>query len=322
MTTETLPVFPTERDIAAARLFEQDQRKLDKFQTRYVYLPFQDGQCAPIPGGYVPAGIIHPIPAPKGKCNVRLLEKDAQVLEVVSPSAGVTDIGAPKRTHGDPVIQALIVEIERLQREARERGQEPASIAIYLQETDLIVNSVVQRYLQEGAIEITALAGMPEAVFQRYQINQKVFGADEVPQTAHAIRERLAALTGELGKKPTEAGAVLKAVADQILRSVATCEAFCKQHIEKRHLQMDNPQDTNPKGYSRRDLRAIEFIGAIRREDYLQRREEEQREAALAIPKLLEAQERRDQMWAQMFEQMSNTMTEQTKTLQSIAGKK
>ena len=63
--------FHAEPDAGAIALFEQQQRELNKHRTRYIFLPLFDAACYQVPGGYVPAGAIYPLAAPKGFCNVR-----------------------------------------------------------------------------------------------------------------------------------------------------------------------------------------------------------------------------------------------------------
>src|SRR5262245_2764001 len=102
-----------------------------QYQTRYVYAPLLDAICQQIPGGYVPAGVIHAIPAPKGKINVKVLPEGAQVLQVVSPSLGLP---APpsKPQQLDPTIQALVDQVQELR--AASTPVEKPSIAIFLHE--------------------------------------------------------------------------------------------------------------------------------------------------------------------------------------------
>jgi hypothetical protein len=258
MTTDINQAFPAEIDGAAKALYEQQQKALNRFTTRYVYLPFQDGQCTAIPGGYVPAGRIHPIPAPEGKTNVRLLPEGAQVLRVV-------------KTGGD----------------------EPESIAIYPMEVEPIVNGVLALYLKEGAVEIAPLFGMSVRAFEQHRINDLIFG-EEIPSTARGLRDRMTEVKVQAAKQTNQASATLSKIADIILRGVDQCAAFCSEHVRERHLQMENPHDQNPKRYSRRDLRALEFIEAVRKEQYLQQVAEQQQQAAMAIPEMLKIMQERE----------------------------
>lgn len=300
--------FTVETDAAAAALFEQQQRELDRHQTRYVYLPFQDGLCPQIPGGYVPAGAIHPVPAPKGKINVKALPDGAQVLQIVSPSLGVPDV-AVRTQHKDPEMQRLYDEIEKLKQMAVSRGQEPPSIAIYLHEVKPIVDSVTSLYAREGGIEVMGLFGMPEKVFEKYRINDFLFGLEgERPTTAKGILAQLREATKKIQAQKGEAGRVLNQAVGEIRKAVERCEQFCAEHVRQRHLEMDDPQNDAPKRYSRRDLRAIDFASITKRNEYLQRQAEQQEQATKAIPEMLEVMARREQQWAQMFGQMTETL--------------
>lgn len=311
--------FPAETDRGTAELFERQQRELHKYQARYVYAPFQDMICPQVPGGFIPAGVIHPIPAPKGKINVKLLPEGAQVLQVVSPSMGIPRPASQVR-HKDPEIERLLREIAELRQAAMERGQEPPSVAIYLHEVAPIVGGVMSVYGREGAIEVTALFGMPENAFEKHRVNDMLFGPEgERPATAKAVRERMQQVVKRASSQKGDAGRILTGIASEILASVEQCERFCKEHVRQRHLEMDDPQNDAPKRYSRRDLRAIEFIGAVRREEYTQQAAEQQQQAMSAIPQMLEAMERREQQWAQTFAEMSKALTAQTEALKSIS---
>lgn len=308
--------FPAETDLATAELFEQQQREMNKFQTRYVYLPFYEGICQQIPRGFVPAGVIHPIPAPKGKVNVKLLPEGAQVLMVVSPSVGVPRPGA-KIQHKDPEIAELLRQIEQLRQMATDRGNDPPNIAIYLHEVKPIVDGVTSVYGREGAVEIRALFGMPENAFEKHNMNDLIFGVEsERAATAQAILERMDRVIKQAGSQKGEAPKILMNVATEIAESVRRCERFCEEHVRQRHLEMEDSSSDAPKRYSKRDLRALDFIGGVRREEYLQRVAAQQQQAQVAIPRMLEAMERREQQWADMFAEMTNVL----KSISASAG--
>jgi len=300
--------FPAETDMATAELFEQQQREMNKYQTRYVYLPFIDAISPQIPNGCAPAGVIHPIPAPKGKVNVKLLPEGAQVLMVVSPSVGVPHPAAQIR-HKDPEIENLLKQIDTLRRLATDRGQDPPNIAIYLHEVKPIVDGITSVYGREGAVEVKALFGMPENAFEKHKMNDLIFGAEgERLTTAQAIYERMEKVVKQAGGQKGEASKILTAVASEIIDAVRRCERFCEEHVRQRHLEMEDPQNDAPKRYSKRDLRALDFIGGVRREEYLQRVAAQQQQAQVAIPRMLEAMERREQQWAEMFAEMTGVM--------------
>ncbi len=307
-------VFPAETDLATAELFEQQQREMNKFQTRYVYLPFTDAISPQVPRGFVPAGVIHPIPAPKGKINVKLLPEGAQVLMVVSPSVGVPR-PASKIQHKDPEIAELLRQIEQLRQAAADRGAEPANIAIYLHEVKPIVDGVTSVYGREGAVEVASLFGMPENAFEKHKMNDLIFGAEsERVATAQAILERMEKVIKQASGQKGEASKILTNVATEVAESVRRCERFCEEHVRQRHLEMEDSQSDAPKRYSKRDLRALDFIGGVRREEYLQRVAAQQQQAQVAIPRMLEAMERREQQWTEIFAEI-------TQVLKSISAK-
>lgn len=308
--TETInQTFPAETDQATAEVFEQQQRELSKYQTRYVYVPLHDVACPQIENGYIPAGVIHPIPAPRGKINVKLLPEGAQVLYVTSPSVGVRRDPRARRTHSDPEVAQLIEELERLKQQALDRGQEPPNIAVYLHETGPILNAITSTYGHQGAIEVKALAGMPAIAFKKHALNDHLFGAEaDRPATATGIRARMQAVVEQGRGQKGEAARILTQVAQEVVASVEQCGRYCSEHVRQRHLEMDDPQNDAPKRYSQRDLRAIEFVGAIKREEYLQHVAEQQQQAMAAIPRMMEAMQKRDEQWAQIFAEMTNTL--------------
>jgi hypothetical protein len=307
---QTLAVEP---DSATVALFEQQQRELQRYQTRYVYAPFMDPICAQVPVGYVPAGAIHPIAAPKGKINKKALPEGAQVLQVVSPSVGVP--GPPsKPKQFDPTLQALNDRIAQLESDVAERRKEPPSIAIYLHDVVPIVANLVSVYAREGLVEIRSLFGLPDAAFEKYRFNDLLFGPEgERPVTARGVRERMNAIIKQATAQKGEGALKLLLVAGEIVKSVDLSEAFAREHIRLRHIAMDDPNDPEPKRYSRRDIRALEFAEIERRELVAQQTAAEQRMASQATPMLLEAMERRDKQMEKVFEGMTEALKAITK---------
>jgi hypothetical protein len=315
--------FPSEHDQAAQEVFEQQQRELRKYQTRYVYVPLYDVACPQIENGYVPAGVIHPIPAPRGKINVKLLPEGAQVLYVTSPSVGVRRDPSMRRTHSDPAIAALIEELERMKQQALDRGQEPPNIAVYLHETGPIINAITSTYGHQGAVEVRALAGMPVNAFNKHEINDHLFWPESVKTvTAAKIRVQMLKVAEQGKAQKGEAARVLTLITQEILASVEQCERHCDQHVSQRHLEMDDPQSDAPKRYNQRDLRAIEFIGATKRNEYLQKRDDEQRQMMAAVPQMLEESRRQNERLAEVMSEMANLLKAQTEVLKSSASKK
>lgn len=306
--------FAGELDLAATAMFERQQRELDKYKTRYVYLPFMHGCCSPqVTGGSVPAGVAHAIAAPYGKLDVRLVPEGAQMLMVVSPSTGVSAQKAAL-AHKDPEMLAMMQRLRQLEEQlAKDRGQEPASVAIYLHEVAPIVHDIISYYGTEGAIEINALAGIPERAFEQHGINDKLFGAEgERPVTARGIRVRMQAVVEQAKKQKGEEGRVMGAIAMDVLRSVDQCEKFCKEHIRSRHLEMEDPKSDAPKRYSARDLRALDFTEQPRLYEYMERQAEEQRAAEKAAAdreeRLINLMERRDQQFERLLGDMSGAL--------------
>ena len=247
---------------------------------------------------------------------------------VVSPSAGVRKLPGDAK-HPDPEIQRLFDRLKVL-----EGGTlAPANIAVYLHEVGPIVAGLLAQYGHEGAIEIATLREMPDGAFAKHRLNDLLFGPEgERPTTAAAIRSRMNDIIERASSQVGEAARILNGVANEILASVDVCEKYCAEHIRVRHLKMDDPQDSDPKRYSRRDLSALAFTGTARREEYKQLVAEQQQRAMTAIPQMLEAQERRDQQWMSTLSAMSEAQerreaqwagvfAEMSEALQAIAGK-
>lgn len=274
--------FPS-ADNSSKELFEKQQRELNKYATRYLYAPFQTVACPQVPGGVIPAGAIYAMPAPKGKVNAALLPDGAQILELVAPAPDA-----------------------------------PKSVAVYLFETEPIVQGIANLYGREGVVEIKALFGMSEVAFEEHRINALLFGS-EPPTTASAIAARMAAVIDQAGKQSTPAAQVLARVAREVFLSAQACAQMCSEHVRERHLQMDDPNHDGPKRYSRRDLRAIEFIGAVRREQYLQHVAEQQQQAMTAIPQMLQVMQEQHRQSAEMMGQMAAVLKELPDALKAVA---
>lgn len=313
MDTTINEAFPAANDRATVELFEQQQRELNRYVTRYVFVPFLDGICQQVPGGYVPAGLIHPIPAPKAKIDRRLLPDGAQILQVVSPSEGIP---APKSQaqHKDPDMQRLLDEVAALRAMSIAKGMEPPSVAIYLLETAPIVANITSIYGREGAVEITALRGMPDNAFAHYKINDLLFGSER-PATLSALIKRMQAVIAQAQSQKSKPTEMLAKIASEIIVSARTCERFCKEHIRERHLQMEDPKDDNPKRYSIRDHRALDLAELPRRYEYMERQAEEQKQAQEAAAK---REERLIEMVQERDDKLATVLGDMAKVLQSI----
>jgi hypothetical protein len=110
----------------------------------------------------------------------------------------------------------------------------------------------------------------------------------------------------------SDAARRLFGVAKEILASVDICDDFAAQHVRERHAQMDSPNyDVNefgPLRYSRRNLRAIEFCGAVKREDFKQQVLTEQRESVAQVPVVLELMRQQNEKLADAFVRMADLL--------------
>jgi hypothetical protein len=301
-------------------LWERNERAKKQFQTRYVYLPFVDGSAASSIG-YAPAGSIFPIEAPRGKMNARLVPEGAQMLMVVSPSTGIPARlaqSAGVADAGNPATAALLRRIDDLEKKLTEGQQEPKSIAVYLIETAPIVDTLLQYYGPEGGVEITSLAGMDAADFGRHKINDLLFGPEgERPTTAGAVREQMNKVLTRTSGSTSAAGRILNGCANEILASVDTCERYCVESMRVRHLNIDDEHNSDPKRYSRRDLRALEFAGLARREDQKQMTIDLQEQSMRALPVMFGMLQAQNERWEKLFDRLidklDNTATPKNK---------
>jgi hypothetical protein len=266
-------------------LNDRHLRELQKYETRYLFLPFLDASHPSLDGGAVPAGEIFALDAPRRHIPMRDLPMD---------------------------VPASVVE----------HGLGPnKDIACYLDEPGPILSAILQDFRAQGAVEITALKGMQGAQFQRLKLNDIIFGSPR-PATAAALRERMAHVLRQAKEQKTDASAKLAEIANTVLQSVAVCEPFCERVLQETHADMDTAKTGNAdakRRYDRRDLRAIEFIGAIPREQQMLAIANEQRQQAAALPAILQQMNEQNERWAQLAEGMMNTMNAQAEMLKVIA---
>ena len=275
--------FPYQ-DASSKELFEKQQRELNRYTTRYVYAPFRTVSCAQLPGGVVAGGEIVAIPAPRGHIMAALLPDGAQVLELVAPEPGA-----------------------------------PKSVAVYLHDVEPIIRGLESQYAREGFVEITALYGMADSAFEANKINDLLFGSPR-PVTASAIRARMNEVIAKADGQATKAAQVLAQIAREVLRSVEICAVMASEHVRERHIQIDDPNHDGPKRYSQRDLRAIEFVGAIKREEYLQHVADRQEQATAAIPQMLLVMQEQQRQTTELMGQMAELLKAQTEALKASAG--
>lgn len=251
-------------------LSDRHLRELSKFETRYIFLPFAEVSHPSLDGKTVPAGEIFALDAPRRPIPMRDLPMDNPAT-VVEHSAG------PNK-----------------------------DIAFYLDEPGPILASIIQSALTAGAVEITELKGMQGEQFQALKLNDIIFGLPR-PTTAAALVARMNEVLQQSARQKGEAGEKLASIAKTILGSVKTCANYCKGVLQETHADMDTAKTGNleaKRQYDRRDLRAIEFIGAIPREQQMLAIAQEQREQAAALPSLLERMDQRDAYFAMLAEGM------------------
>lgn len=245
-------------------LQEKQLKELAKYETRHIFVPFQAVSHPSLEGREIPPGEIYALDAIKRHAPVwRLPESGAQVLEVTGPNKNVV---------------------------------------IYLDEPGPVLTSILQSAGAQGAIEITALKGMQRAQLKALGINEIVFGTPR-PTTAAAYRDRMSAIMNQAQKQKGDSAATLASIAAAIFRSIDTCERYCDRILQQTHAEMDTAKTGNKDAkqrYDRRDLRAIEFIGAIPREQQMVALAKEQQQHAALVPVILERMEKRDEQFAEL----------------------
>lgn len=266
-------------------LSDRHLRELAKYETRYLFLPFIDASHPSLDGGVIPAGEIFPLDAPRRFIPMRDLPMD-------NPATVVEHSLGPNK-----------------------------DIACYLDEPGPILASIIQSFVTAGAVEITELKGMQGAQFQALRLNDIIFGTPR-PTTAAALAARMNEVLQQSARQKGEASDKLASIARTILKSVETCAVYCEGVLQETHADMDTAKTGNPEAkrrYDRRDLRAIEFIGAVPREQQMLAIAQEQRQTAAAIPSLLQQMNEQNQRWAEIANGMMATMNAQTEMLRAIA---
>jgi len=317
-TEESIPnEFTNEVDSHTLALWELNQRQTEKHKTKYVFTPFMDVPCSQVPGGAIPANTIYCLSAPKGKTLVNLLPQGAQVLMLVGPDRGLPIPVDPRQTPPPqpPEIAALTERIKHL--EAAAVPLAPKNIAVYLHEVPPIVSELVQIYAKYGLIEIKSLREIPDGTFHANRLGDLILGPEaERPRTAEAYRARMSLLLEKAAGETNDAARVIAGAAREILASVETCDDYCARWVKQRHSQLESTNydhaEFGPQRYSRHDLRAIEFCGAIKLADFKQQILDEQRQSVAAIPVVLELQRQQNEKWAQMFERMLDVIDRQS----------
>ncbi len=109
-----------------------------------------------------------------------------------------------------------------------------------------IVNSVRQRYGGKGLVEITALAGMPEAQFSALKLNER-FGL-----TAELNVEQIRASVDTAKNKTTnlppdsDVRQRIEKLAAEISHAVSVSEQYCRQFIDDKHGEMQQARNGDP----------------------------------------------------------------------------
>lgn len=293
---EPTPTFDLSQSDFSNDLQVKRMKELEKYDTRYFFVPFQDVAHPSLQTGYAKAGEIVAIDAPKRPIPAWDL-----------PMNGAETLGFARHQdqHGNEVVNK--------------------SVVIYLDEPGPIINTLVQWSLSQGGTEIVALKGMPGETFTRMNVNALVFG-DPVPRTADGLRAKMQAHLDRVKMDRSEGAQKLAEIAVQIIQSVDRCIGYTSDVLRETHAEMDTAKAGNneaKKRYDRRDRRALEFSGAVPRDEVLTEMAREQRETQKAIPSILERlaeQEARSMELAKSMLQAINAQTEALKVIAANAG--
>lgn len=263
------------RDDFATGLREQQERELAKYETQFVFTPFQ------------PAAI--------------------NALDSAIPEGRIVAIDPPER-------RALAISLPEGVNILRREGPDK-NVAIYLDEVAPIVGLFLEIYRAEGAVVVPVLKGMSGRQFEKLGINRIVFGESPL-RTYRQYMERMESIKARA--KDDEPGRVMRGIADAVLYSIGVAKSHAELVLQESHADMDSGKAGNPNAkrkYDRRDLRCIEFLEAVPREQAINMVAQQQQQSTAAIPALLERIAAQEERWAVVAEQMAA----QTEALRAIA---
>lgn len=269
------------RDVFTNELQAQRMEALAKYDTRYFFCPFMDVAHQSIPEGYARGGEIVAIDAPRRPIPAWDL-----------PERGAETLGFAKHRdqYGNEIVNKNVV--------------------IYLDEPGPVINTLIQWSLVQGGTEITALKGMPGETFTKMNVNDIVFGAPR-PKNAEELQEKMRAHVRRAEQDKSDGAQKLADIALQVMESVGRCLGYCDTVLQETHAEMDTAKAGNPeakKRYDGRDKRALQFSGAVPRDEVLTQMARDQRETQKAIPTILERMAQQEERWARMFEAQTEAM--------------
>lgn len=132
-----------------------------------------------------------------------------------------------------------------------------------------IVESVIGRYAPRGAVEIRALAGLPEANFNEMGLNNLFFGpaTDEQGQArVLSVGQIRAGVDAALERMQNVAPVVksrVQQIAQEILRAAQIAEADRRAHLDESHANIDKARNGNLNfnpAYDQCDMRSFKFL--------------------------------------------------------------
>jgi len=267
-------------------------KELEKYDTLYFFCPFADVAQGSLPLGYAPAGEIIPIEAPRRPIPAWDL-----------PEKGAETLGFAKHQNVE-VFQRVAPGVIELDHVARQVVN--TAVVFYLEEPRPVLSILVQNSMSQGGMEITALRGMPKGVFEKLNLNEAIFGTPR-PKTADVLRKKMMEHINRAEKDQGEAAQKMASIAAQIIDSVNRCLGYTAGVLRDTHAQMDLAKAGNPDGkfgYDQRDMRAMEFSGAVPRDEAMNLMARQHQEMQASMPVVLDHMAKMEERWMTMFADM------------------
>lgn len=234
----------TEAAAARAALQEKNiQEQIDKATIRYIFTPFAEMLCEPLSVS-VPRGRIIPISAqgqPVGEVYLATLSENAGDLAKYN-------------------IRNRIGEIEL----------SPA----------VLVDNILPRYRDQGAIQVKALFGLPVERFLAARVNEEIFG-DEEYFSAEAYLNRFNEVRGRFAGDSSAFGQKLIITLQELVDSVNMAWAWSRVEAENANIGITNG---DLKKFSEYHRMCFRFSGVTPRDEALNRVAQDQASLTQVLP--------------------------------------
>lgn len=236
-------------EAAAARAATQErniQQQIDKATIRYIFAPFAEMLCEPLSMS-VPRGQIVPISVqgqPVGEVYLATLTENAGDMAKYNVRNGIGEI-----------------EIS------------PA----------VLVDGMLSRYKDQGAIQIKALFGLPVDLFVDGRVNEEIFGDGEYP-TAESYLERFNEVRGQFASDSSTFGQKMIGTLQELTESVNLAWAWTRVEAENANVGITNG---DLKKFSEYHRNCFRFSGVTPRDEALNRVATDQASLGQALPEVV-----------------------------------